>query len=300
MLFYFIFFGGVAYLTLADSSSSVSLCGREEKNKKNKGEQTKWRQEQCKMILNRYTQQLCQVMTAQDRMKLMRDKGWQECTVVVSDIAGRPFGAREYTLATGGGAFGELSIFQSMVETHQKNNSDCPPSSSRDGSWVFQQFSKAALVLLEKAVSSVFFHLTLLACLVMFFFLHVLVCSAIIGRSTKDFKTFLFSFIKFMPLVSLFYLLPFCHRGCPECFFIPSKSQWHLLYRAVCVWDSSLFKIKERKWLIWILIMQLLTLRSIRVSPIHAWSSETHFSCSGGVMDHKTHGSVTVFELLLR
>uniref|UniRef100_A0A673BGB5 ATP-binding cassette, sub-family D (ALD), member 3a n=1 Tax=Sphaeramia orbicularis TaxID=375764 RepID=A0A673BGB5_9TELE len=34
-------------------------------------------------------------------------------------------------------------------------------------------------------------------------FVHVVVCSAIIGRSTKDFKTFLFSFIKFMPLIAL-------------------------------------------------------------------------------------------------
>uniref|UniRef100_A0A671XVD0 ATP-binding cassette, sub-family D (ALD), member 3a n=1 Tax=Sparus aurata TaxID=8175 RepID=A0A671XVD0_SPAAU len=34
-------------------------------------------------------------------------------------------------------------------------------------------------------------------------FVHVLVCSAIIGRSTKDFKVFLFSFIKFMPLIAL-------------------------------------------------------------------------------------------------
>lgn len=67
------------------------------------------------MILNRYTQQLCQVMPAQDRLKLMRDKSWQECTVVVSHIAGGPFGAKECTLATGGGAFGEFSIFQSMV-----------------------------------------------------------------------------------------------------------------------------------------------------------------------------------------
>uniref|UniRef100_A0A7N8WJG8 ATP binding cassette subfamily D member 3 n=1 Tax=Mastacembelus armatus TaxID=205130 RepID=A0A7N8WJG8_9TELE len=34
-------------------------------------------------------------------------------------------------------------------------------------------------------------------------FLYVVVCSAIIGRSTKDFKIYLFSFIKFMPLIAL-------------------------------------------------------------------------------------------------
>uniref|UniRef100_A0A3B3YDA8 ABC transmembrane type-1 domain-containing protein n=1 Tax=Poecilia mexicana TaxID=48701 RepID=A0A3B3YDA8_9TELE len=33
--------------------------------------------------------------------------------------------------------------------------------------------------------------------------LHVLISSAIIGRSTKDFKIFLFSFIKFMPVIAL-------------------------------------------------------------------------------------------------
>lgn len=36
------------------------------------------------------------------------------------------------------------------------------------------------------------------------FSLHLLLCSAIIGRSAKDFKTYLFSFIKFMPAVSVF------------------------------------------------------------------------------------------------
>lgn len=42
----------------------------------------------------------------------------------------------------------------------------------------------------------------LAACL--FILAHVvLVCSAIIGRSTKDFKTCLLSFVKFMPLVSV-------------------------------------------------------------------------------------------------
>lgn len=46
------------------------------------------------------------------------------------------------------------------------------------------------------------FPLTLVSCL--FTPVHVILdCSAIIGRSTKDFKTCLLNFIKFMPLVSV-------------------------------------------------------------------------------------------------
>lgn len=44
--------------------------------------------------------------------------------------------------------------------------------------------------------------LVLVSCL--FILAHVILdCSAIIGRSTKDFKSCLLSFIKFMPLVSV-------------------------------------------------------------------------------------------------
>lgn len=73
----------------------------------------------------------------------------------------------------------------------------------------------------------------------MFWF--VLVCSAIIGRSTKDFKTCLLSFVKFMPLVSV---VVFLNLVCKTYLKIPYYEKY-TLWCFLIFWMSSDFLQNE-------------------------------------------------------